>query len=286
MNTKSVTIALAAITFVAGRVATGQSLHLIAFASTETNFQFQLQGPSDAAGTVEASEDLIHWTTLTSFTVPSSGDAVTLSDPETAGVTNRFYRASAGTNRSDNAVGFVRFSIRAGFNLMANPLDDKRGNRIDTLFPQPPWGTTIYVFEPGLKGGIFRFDPDDIVWTPGGYWPLPPGRGFVLLNPKATFAYTFIGEVVHGTSTNSLRQGFSLSSSIVPERGLIIMDLGLPTVVGMTIYKLGPGGYNIYRMDPDDQVWMPEEPTLDIGESAFILSTTSTNWVRGFSVWP
>jgi len=93
---------------------------------------------------------------------------------------------------SQNVVGYVNVQAPAGFSLIANPLDNKTGNNLNTILPGVPVGTTVYKYD-GATG--FTSSVNFGTWTPDLI--LAPGEGaFIQLAAPATL--TFVGEVTLG----------------------------------------------------------------------------------------
>jgi len=60
----------------------------------------------------------------------------------------------------------------------------------------------------------------------------------------------------------------------------------LPGEGGDFMYRYN-GGYTTYLFDPDDLVWTPSEPSVNVGEAFFYkkaASGTATKWIRNFTV--
>ena len=97
---------------------------------------------------------------------------------------------------------------------------------------------------------------------------------------------TFVGEVLQGGLTNTLPIGaLSMRSSMVPQAGTATV-LGIPGEAGDQLYKYS-NGYTIYQFDEFDPVWLPSEPTINVGEAFFYRkspSSTQSKWVRNFTV--
>src|ERR1041385_7866265 len=83
---------------------------------------------------------------------------------------------------SQNAVGYVTLTLKPGFQLVANPLNNTsaNGNTVSNLFAACPDGTTVYAYD--NAAGKFNGNGKDF-----GEWANPnatlsPGEGaFVLL---------------------------------------------------------------------------------------------------------
>jgi hypothetical protein len=191
---------------------------------------------------------------------------------------------------SVNAVGYVNLDLPMGFSLIANPLNNG-DNKLSTLIPTAPDGTTIFKFD-GTG-----FDSDAPLFVEGFGWfqsshdvntyTLNPGEGVFISLPAAT-KVTFVGEVPQGTLTTAVPAGFSIRASQVPQAGLLTTDLGFSGVEGDTVYKWIRASQMYDANTPqffEGVGWFPEEPSVGVGESFFVLRTGAAgNWTRTFSV--
>src|SRR5882724_1629289 len=126
---------------------------------------------------------------------------------------------------SQNVVGYVQQVFNAGqFYLVSNPLDNGT-NKLSTLIPVAPNGSSIQIWNGAGYTGLSYLPTPPAGWKTGGtnYDPvLPPGTGFFLkygVGFGPTVTNTFLGNVVvaiGGTGTNSLPSGFSLVGSAIP----------------------------------------------------------------------
>jgi hypothetical protein len=185
-----------------------------------------------------------------------------------------------------NVVGY--YNVPCALNtivMIANQLNTTN-NTINSLIPAPPVGSLFYKWLGYWKQ--YQFDPDDSVWLPDGDATLNPGEAG-LFKAAATTTLTFVGEVEQGALSNPLSSGVNIvRSSMVPQAGLVSTDLNFPAEVGDLAYKW-LGYWKQHQYDPDDSVWLPEEPTFGVGEGMIIkkaLSSTISAWVRNFTVGP
>jgi hypothetical protein len=115
---------------------------------------------------------------------------------------------------------------------------------------------------------------------------LAPGEGGFFISPVNT-TLTFVGEVMQGSLTNTLPAGTKvMRTSIVPQAGRIITDLGLPAEPGDQAFFFA-GGFSAYTFDDIDNAWLPIEPTNQVGGAFFytkVASGTQTKWIRNFTV--
>jgi hypothetical protein len=185
----------------------------------------------------------------------------------------------AQTVYSVNAVGFVNRTLAPGFNLISNPLNAPT-NTLTALFPSGavPNGTSVFQFDGANFVGSTHFF---------GVWSVNltnvPGGGFFMRNPATTnITVTFVGNVQQGTLTTPLPAGFWITSSQVPQKGLVTTDLGMPAANGDSVFRFTNNAYvgNTFFFGS----WSGGEPELDVGEAFFVKKSAPVNWVRTFSV--
>lgn len=219
----------------------------------------------------------------------------------TAGVLSALAQSS--NVYSVNVVGYINLTLKPGYTMIANQLDDLKQNKLVNIMPSVPNDTFIFKFN-----GV-GYDSDNFVdgaWQLGGEITMNPGEGAFILIPQrnpdgsliTTATVTFVGEVrqsatVTGPPLNTeLPKGYSVSSSQVPQAGAVATDLLFPAQPGDFIFKFSntSGAYITYTLDPDNG-WMnvntgnfPEEPSIDIGESFFAAVGAATTWSRVFKV--
>jgi hypothetical protein len=188
---------------------------------------------------------------------------------------------------SVNVVGYINLSLPIGYSMIANQLDNGKGNKLAEVVPSAPEGSFFFKFN-GVAYDSSAFA--DGVWDDmGGVITLAPGEGGFMLMAEAG-TVTLVGEVLQSPSTNGppltvpVPQGYSVASSKVPQAGLLQTDLGFqPIEGGLFIFKYIPaqGAYATYSFA--DGSW-DEEPSFAVGESFFINSPAATTWDRIFVV--
>src|SRR6266566_3762539 len=138
---------------------------------------------------------------------------------------------------SQNVVGYVTVQAPAGFSIIANPLDNKTGNNLNTILTGVPPGTTVYKYD-GATG--FSSSVNFGTWSPD--LTLAPGEGaFIQLAAPATL--TFVGEVTLGAASNhQIPAGFSIQASSVPQSDKL-ENLQFPADLGDTVYFYRGGAY-------------------------------------------
>jgi hypothetical protein len=195
---------------------------------------------------------------------------------------------------SVNAVGYVNTTLAPGFNLISNPLDNKTGNTIANLFGTGmnpvPEGLIVYHFDPATDQYVSAvYDPFLGGWDPvaNANTVIAPGNGvFVFLPGAANSTVTFVGEVPQGNLSNPLPQGFSIKASQVPQAGTVSTQLGYPAAEGDIFYTYNTTAkrYDSAVFDPFLGGWDPAEPTLAVGQAAFVFRPTAGTWTRNFNV--
>jgi len=186
---------------------------------------------------------------------------------------------------SVNAVGYVNTSLLKGYNLIANPLDNKAtdGNTVAKLFASLPGGSQVFVF----NGKGFDLAEVDVlsgeIGGPGASKVIAPGNG-VFVNVQAPATITFVGEVPTGPLSNPIPAGFSIKASQVPQAGTATA-LGFPAGEGDQIFQFNeatqkyasPIGFNLGAWDV--------EPQFDVGEAFFVNNVgAAKNWTRTFNI--
>lgn len=158
--------------------------------------------------------------------------------------------ASAQNVYSLNVVGYVNVPLANGYNLVANPLDDGKGNNSSNLVPATlPIGSQVLIYTPGV--GYVTSGKKAGGWSPT--FTINPGTGYFVRNLGTTVTNTFVGSVagsVPGSITNTLAVGYNLVGSPYPIGGNITntgsnslnLPAGLP--IGSQVLTYTPGvGY-------------------------------------------
>ena len=196
---------------------------------------------------------------------------------------------------SVNAVGYVNKDLVPGFNLIANPLDNKTGNTIQNLFGTGIQGTipnnlTVYHFNPDTDAFVTAvYDDVDGVFLPtaAANTVINPGNGVFVRNPtQNNIRVTFVGEVEQGAESNQqLPQGFSIKASTVPVAGTVA-SMNLPAAQGDRIFEWNTTTQQFVtsQFDDVDNAWLPQVPTLEVGEAFFLFKVAPATWTRNFSV--
>jgi hypothetical protein len=207
---------------------------------------------------------------------------------------------------SVNAVGYVNVSLTPGFNLVSNPLDAGAGNNtVANLFknitPTPLNGIRVYTFDPSTGGYLtaqWNAVPGVGFGTgPGATAVVPPGQGAFVFNPDVTTAaprtLTFVGEVMQGTLSNQLPEGFSIRANQVPRAGNP-STFGLPGIPGDRLYRFdkSTGGYTTFQYSGAPfNSWRSgganvSLPAIEVGEAFFFFHSqpAAASWNQTFNV--
>jgi hypothetical protein len=106
-------------------------------------------------------------------------------------------------------------------------------------------------------------------------------------NPGTTdLTVTFVGEVPQGSLSNPLPAGFSIKASQVPQAGTV-GALGYPVAQssnGDKIFKWNGSSFVGAQYDDFALDFLPAQPTLEVGEAAFVFRKAAGTWTRTFSV--
>jgi hypothetical protein len=184
-----------------------------------------------------------------------------------------------------NVVGYVNLNLVQGWNLVANQLDaDGYGtnNTLASVFgDNMPINTQVFKFSGGAWG---ESDLYAGVWVAGGTMTVNPGEGVFISCPEAK-TVTVVGNVMQGNLSTTVPNGYSVASSQVPQAG------GLSTVMGYDVaandqlffWNKATQGYDTSALYLGGGLWVPEEPTVAVGD-AFFISSTGGTWARNFTV--
>jgi hypothetical protein len=196
---------------------------------------------------------------------------------------------------SVNAVGYVRTTLKPGFNMISNPLL-ATSNKISDLFKNvdggvPTEGFALYKYNGTGYDVAFIFDDGSV---DGVDFTLAPGEGAFVQNSSATAkTITFVGEVPQNTLTTTLHAGFQIVSSQVPQAGTIV-DLGYKGADQDTAYQFDATTQayktpaTLFYDDPSNpnsaSSWDPAAPNLAVGEAFWLNRLAAGTWTRTFSV--
>lgn len=253
-------------------------MHINEFKPESTGAHITVSGTPGDMFTIESSHDNMSWVPRLGETMPASGVFF---------YTNAFadsfraYRARSESGVfSANVVGAMQQAIAPGYAMIANHLLDTN-NTVAALGRSPPPGTSIYKI-----GSDGRFAVNNFLqgWSDTAM-ELRPGDGVFIRTPVAV-TVSFKGEVLQGTLINQLPSGFAMCSSIVPQAGPLQSQLQFPTAPDDTIYVFNPGSgsYTIYYFDPFDGVWVPGEPSINVGQAFWSRKDVAADWSRNFVI--
>lgn len=171
---------------------------------------------------------------------------------------------------SQNIVGYANVPLKAGFTMVANPLN-ATNNHLSSLFPNAGFGDTIYKYN-GVSYDSSTFVG---VWSPD--LVLNPGEG-AFYNAGVSNTVTFVGEVLTGSLSNNIPVGLSIRSSQVPQSDKL-ENMNFPAGFGDTIYFWRSGGYvsSTYV-----GIWSPDAIPA-VGEAFWVNSSAGGAWTRTFN---
>jgi len=224
---------------------------------------------------------------------------------------------------SVNVVGYYNVTVPAkGYAFVANQLTGASGdNSINTAFANgfvsDPNGvnnstmffwngsgfTTYYYLSAADSGATAGWYDASFANNVGGSVIVPQGSGAIIYNPTSSATTnTYVGQVVLGSVTNNLTQGFGLYS-IVPPVSADFSTFGFPADsygdgsgnTYDTMYKWNGTGYTTYyylnaadlgTASWTDASYTPVTITPKVGESFFIRHTkpSVTKWVSSFTI--
>jgi hypothetical protein len=203
-----------------------------------------------------------------------------------------------GTVYSVNVVGYINLTLGSGYSLVANQLDNLKGNLVAEVIPTAPNNTTVYKLTPSGAG----YDQTAFV---DGAWDeaamtigLNPGEGcFVFIDPAFATpggdTLTFVGEVRQSATglVTTTRKGFQIVSSQVPQAGNLQTDLGYAPNESDTVYLWNPTSKSYAQQAFIDGAWGGDfgdfvEPPIKVGEAFFlsVVTDTPTPWTRIFEI--
>lgn len=256
---------------------------------TTTSFLVDLVGPTNQAGsyTIEHSIDHATWTTLTTVSF-SGGTPITITDTFPATTVRRYYRAKRNGTLIRSYVGFFRKTVPAGDSMVANQFDS-RDNRLSSLFPSAPAGTTILKWDAGRQ--IWMSSTFDF-----GAWSSPnmslgPGEGAVFRLAGPT-TFVFVGHVWPAFSVPiGLSQNWQIAASAVPQGGAFsVLQFPLLAADGQVSRMTGNGTYTYFTSN--GTYWSPNEPSVGLGEAFWVYkpywaqsNDVINQWSRVFWSW-
>jgi hypothetical protein len=207
---------------------------------------------------------------------------------------------------SANAVGYVNHNLKAGLQILANPLN-QGDNSLNTTLPlsDNAAGATVFRFNDAAQSY-----GETIQWIPGlGWFTNEPDPAWLVLNPGEGFflqmfldeAITWVGEVPQGDLSNPLpvNGALAMRSSMVPQEaqlGQPGVGLGFNGVNGDTVFVFDVAtqtykeayqfidGLGWFSINADDEGF--DGPTIPVGTGFFFqrVAAAGPSWDRTFSV--
>jgi hypothetical protein len=253
------------------------------------NFDFSFIGIADSDYLIFASSNLLNWTLVGTVNIATGSTNGSFSDTNVASLPERFYVVEDSSGNYSAPYGFINLSLSAGYAMIGDPLFNSTP-QISSILSNVPSGTTLQFWAGTnwVQASTFSL----------GAWDndalLIPGQGALIYLPTNT-TLTFIGEVIQGTISNAIPQGYSVMSSAVPQAGSVAM-LGLTGLSnGDTLQRLVGTNYVTCTYStgssppppspPSPASWSPSMPTLGLCEAVLIDAGETTSWTRSFNTF-
>ena len=188
--------------------------------------------------------------------------------------------AALQTQAQSVGVGFHLVDLPQGSSLVSNPFQSG-SNLVSDLFTDVPDGFSVSKLIAG-EWVVNTWSTESSTWSAPGM-SLTPGEGARVDSPEAYQWFTF-GKPLVGLLNNFVPQGESVRGSRLAVAGLITTDLGFNAPTGTTV-----GGINLDGTAADpaifvDGAWLPEEPTISVGQAVIINSPEAVDWEQNFVV--
>jgi hypothetical protein len=207
--------------------------------------------------------------------------------------------ASAATSMAQavyslNVVGYINLTLKPGFNLIANQLKASPDNKLDTILPAAPLLSAVYKFSTVSQNFTIELSDGSNWFTPEGNpgtITLAPGEGAFYFNPDpANQVKTLVGEVQQGSSTVTMKPGFNLVSTVVPQELSLTLANGFPQELLAQYMPYNTTTQAFDLIINDGTGWFtPEGAPVDakpkVGEGWFYFNPTAGNqlWTRTFN---
>lgn len=243
-------------------------------------FRFIISLPRPGAYEIRASTDLQNWQPIATETTNEVG--LEYLDTEASKFPSRFYRVFMDGVASETVLGYNQLLLPPGFAMIANPFQAE-DNSVGALLAGWPNSTKLNKFD----NTLFRLTDNAVVY---GKWQRPedqllPGEGGILFNPSAeSRPLIFAGAVVQGNLQLPIPPGFSLRSSLVPQNGALVEELGFPIAEGDVVHLFDRDKKDYVLFPYEQGGWAKGAPKLVIGESFWIAKAAAANWVRAFAI--
>jgi len=188
-----------------------------------------------------------------------------------------------GAVTSQNIVGYIKLPLTAGYNLIANQLNNG-DNTVQTLFSSLPADgfTTVYKWNGHGYDSANYQDPVDGWDNPA--LAVGPGDG-LFVYVQAAQSVTLVGEVSLSTTVNVIN-GYSLVASPIPVEGDLTdtNTINFPTQVGDTVYTWTGKGFHVNGYPDVIDGWDDGAPPHIIVGQGFFVNGAARTWTRTFSV--
>lgn len=195
--------------------------------------------------------------------------------------------ASAFGAVSSNIVGYTKLSLAKGFNLVANTLDNKAGNKATVLFGALPADSSIFRWNGTGFNALDKVDAAADAWGDGDF-ALNPGES-VFVQASAAVSVTLVGEVLTGVQDINIIKGNNFVASKVPQAGKLDTDLGFTTIAADSTVFTWDAVKGAYVASDylGGGVWGTDDnkaPTIAVGQGLVVVSAAAGKWSRTFTV--
>jgi hypothetical protein len=200
---------------------------------------------------------------------------------------------------SQNVVGYVNLQLTNGMNLVSTPLDlDGSGtnNTVTSIVgTNLPNGSRVYAYNKNTQGYVFAtYLAGTATWAnAANVNPLiQPGDGFFLQIPAAA-AYpqtvTMVGNVLGGTNTYSIFNGYQIIGSKLPIGGGLQTALNYTPVNSDRVYQWFPASQTYSSPKTylsSSSTWIGGQPQITVGEGFWLQGHVGSAWTQIYTNAP
>ena len=182
---------------------------------------------------------------------------------------------------SSNIVGYTKLSLKKGFNLVGNTLDNKAGNKATVVLADVPENTAVFSWNGKGFNELDLVDKASATWV-GTDFALNPGVSLFVQVP-ADASITLVGEVLTGQQDIALVKGNNFVASKIPQTGAIDTALGFAPLDNDAVFQWNGKAY----VESDYVLgvgFIPSTPSLAVGEGVVVQTSKASTWSRNFTV--
>lgn len=249
--------------------------------SSGNNLTFDIVGPPGATVVIEKTQSLGTpiWQTSSTVVLPTSG----VQHLSSAFVGEQYFRASAGTIRSLNAIGSVVCTIPTGYSLLSNPFISPDCT-VGGFLPNPTSNLATSRFDPWTGApAANNYDLDFEEWDDPNQ-VLYPGEALAIQNTGSSFNVNLLGEIPQGTNYNFIHAGWSMMGPLVPRSGALDTTLFYPSSDD-AIVKYDVSHSTLSNYNHDSVLGWDVAPVVAVGEGFWVEVLQAKIWKIVYSVW-